>query len=71
MPAALTSNSPGVARGKGTKQAPHPARGGLQLEVNPSGIVYLWDAFYPGCDPGYWKMTPLVSFLVDNAMWLE
>jgi hypothetical protein len=36
-----------------------------QLEVNPSGIGNLWGAFYPGRDPGYWKVTPLVSFITN------
>jgi len=64
MPAALTPNSPGITRGKGIKRSPHPWGVHVNWKSIPPGLVINGVSIYPGRNPGYWKVTPLVSFFI-------
>jgi hypothetical protein len=64
MPVALTSNSPGVARGRKQDKNTHPGGVNFKLlqldlwkEVNPSRVGNILGIIYPGCHPGYWRLT--------------
>ena len=74
MPEALTSNSPGLTPGKWAQNEDNPGVGCLQNATVLSGAVYDWKATppelmfmgghpFPGWDPGYWKLTPLVTII--------